>query len=66
MTRQPIYVLIIILFLLCFVESSFATSAKFKGLGDLDGGRFYSDPHGISSEGTCVVGISSSILSGGS
>ncbi len=58
MIRQPILVLTIMIFLFCFVESSFAALAEFMGLGDLPTGQFQSYAFGLSGDGSVAVGSS--------
>ena len=46
-------------------SSSFGVVASFQGLGDLPGGLFSSSPHGVSANGSVVVGESKSAAGGG-
>ncbi|MFC1737983.1 PEP-CTERM sorting domain-containing protein [Planctomycetota bacterium] len=55
MKRQSILVLVMVL-LFGLTSISSATTVSFQGLGDLTGGEFNSLAHGISADGSTVVG----------
>jgi probable HAF family extracellular repeat protein len=60
MKSQSIPVLAMAVLLFGSVPSAFATTASFQGLGDLAGGEFFSYAHGVSADGSTVVGMSES------
>ena len=54
------------LIMLCTTTQLAASASVFHGLGDLDGGDFYSEAHGVSADGLVVVGRAKSTTSGSS
>ncbi len=62
MKTQSIIVSAMLVLLFSFVTISLGNSASFQSLGDLPGGEFYSKAYGVSSDGSIVVGKSSSSL----
>ena len=56
MKSKSIFLVVVVVFAVCIVSTSFGTPYSFQGLGDLAGGTFGSRADSVSADGSVVVG----------